>query len=236
MSKDALFAAHLPPLTLPASFPIIRQGESRHCANAAPWGRSSDGAGPMKVITFLAVLAGLLALAAPVAAAQAPGGPPPPPPADVRPDAAPLAPPLLTPDAGKDAVIAWLSQNAPAAHGRTVYVNGTEAFWIEHQDVDPKNDMKITATIHTENFADPGNVWRSSYEVTQFDCETQQQQHVYLTRYPGNALTGEVKKEGSIIRHYDFVGPTSLDFTHLRVVCLGVYDHLRPRPYTVQLP
>jgi hypothetical protein len=189
----------------------------------------------MKVVKSLAALAGLLALAgAPGAIAQAQTGNPPPP--GARPEAAPLTPALLTPDAQRDAVIAWLSQNVPAAHGHTVYVNGTEAFWIEHQDVDPKNELKITATIHAENFADAGDAWRSSYQVTQFDCESQQQQHVYLTRYPGNGLTGEVKKQGEIIRHYDFVGPTTLDFAHLRVVCLAAYDHQRPRPYAVQLP
>jgi len=186
----------------------------------------------MKVVTTLAAAFALCGAAG--AFAQAPGGGPPPP-ADVRPDAAPLTPTLLAPDAPKDAVTAWLAQNAPAARGHTVYVNGTEAFWIEHQDVDARNDMKITATIHAENVADADSAWRSSYEVTQFDCETQQQQRVYLARYPGNALTGEVRKEAALIRHYDFVGPTTLDFTHLRVVCLAVYDHLRPRPYSVQV-
>ena len=192
----------------------------------------------MKVVTTLTALVGLVGLGATAsgALAQAPGVPPPLPPADVRPASAAQLAPLLTPDAQRDAVIAWLSQNVPSAHGRTVYISGTEAFWIEHQDVDAKNEMKITATIHAENFADPNDLWRSSYQVTQFDCETQQQQHVYLTRYPGNGLSGEVKKEGELIRRYEFVGPTSLDFTHLRVVCLSVSDHLRPRPYTVQVP
>jgi len=188
----------------------------------------------MKVVTTLAGLAGFWAMANSVFA-QAPVGEAPPPPPSGS-DSAALSPSLLSPDAQRDAVIAWLSRNVPAAHGRTVYVNGTEAFWIEHQDVDPRNDLKITATIHSENFADPNSPWRSTYEVTQFDCESQQQEHLYLTRYPGAALTGEVRKQAALIRHYDFVGPTTLDFAHLRVVCLAAYDRLRARPYTVQVP
>jgi hypothetical protein len=189
----------------------------------------------VKPMIGLAVLVGLWT-AANAAPAQAPVSSLLPQPADVRPDAGALLPTLLGPDPQRETVMAWLTQNIPAARGRTVYVNGTEAFWIEHQDVDPRNEMKITATLHTEDIADPGAAWRSSYQVTQFDCESQQQQHVYLTLYPGNGLTGEVKKQGAILRHYEFVGPTTLDFAHIRVVCLSAYDHVRARPYALQVP
>ena len=187
----------------------------------------------------VSALAMLSLFAVAPATAQTPGlnGPPPPPqPADVRPDAAPLTPTLLAPGATREAIVAWLSQNVPTAHGKTVYVNGTEAFWIEHADVDAKNDMKITATLHAENFADGDATWRSSYQVTQFDCETQQQMHVYLTWYPGAAMTGAVRKQTQLIKRGEFVGPTTQDFAHLRVVCLAAYDRLRPRPYAVQVP
>jgi hypothetical protein len=147
-----------------------------------------------------------------------------------------LTPPLLDRDANRAAITAWLTQNAPASRGRLVYVNGEEAFWIEHQDIDARNPMKITATIHAEVFADPGAQYRSSYEVTEFDCEFQQKQHLYLTRYPGNGLTGEAWKAGQLIPHGEFVQPTALDFAHLRAACLPAYDQIRKRTYTIQLP
>ena len=101
------------------------------------------------------------------------------------------APPaLLAPDAPREAIAAWLAQNLPASRGKQVYINGGEAFWVEHEDVDSKNSMLITATIESENIADTDLTWRSAYQVTQFDCEKQQQYRIYLTRYLGNGLTG----------------------------------------------
>lgn len=148
----------------------------------------------------------------------------------------PYMPSLIAPDANHDQIVGWLARNVPASRGRTVYINGDEAFWIEHQDPDPRNDMKLEATIHTESFAGQSRQWRSSYEVTEFDCEYQQQAHVYVSRYPGTGLTGEASKESPMIRHGEFVSPTSLDFGHLRAACLTIYDQIRRRLYQVQVP
>lgn len=197
------------------------------------------------------ILAGvLITCAAASACAQTPAENRPPPeygssptPAAAEPGAAraptaapPLTPPLLPADASRQTIIAWLQANVPASRGRLVYVNGAEAFWIEHQDIDPRDDLKVTATIQAENFADPDLGWRSSYEVTQFDCENQQQLHDYLTRYPGAALTGPPAREQQLIRHNDFVSPIALDFGHLRAACLVAYDQIRKRLYTIQMP
>jgi hypothetical protein len=147
---------------------------------------------------------------------------------------APLA--LLAPDAPREAIAAWLSQNIPTSRGRQVYINGGEAFWIEHEDADPKNGMVVTATIESENIADQELAWRSAYQVTQFDCEKQQQYRIYLTRYLGSGLTGEVTKDAPLIKRSDFVSPTSMDFAHIRAVCLPAYDRIRKRTYTVTVP
>jgi len=151
--------------------------------------------------------------------------------------AAPLAPPaLLAPDAPREAIGAWLAQNLPASRGRQVYINGGEAFWIEHEDADSKNGMLITATIESENIADSELTWRSAYQVTQFDCEKQQQYHIYLTHYVGNGLTGDVTKDAPLIKRSEFVPPTAMDFAHVRAVCLPAYDRIRKRTYTVTVP
>ncbi len=173
-----------------------------------------------------------LLLAAGAAAAQAP-----PPAAVSQPGAAPIAPPaLLAPDAPREAIGAWLAQNLPASRGRQVYINGGEAFWVEHEDVDSKNSMLVTATIESENIADSQLTWRSAYQVTQFDCEKQQQYHIYLTHYVGNGLTGEVTKDAPLIKRSEFVPPTAMDFAHVRAVCLPAYDRVRKRTYTVTVP
>jgi len=151
--------------------------------------------------------------------------------------AAQAAPPaLLAPDAPREAIAAWLAQNLPASRGKQVYINGGEAFWVEHEDVDSKNGMLITATIESENIADTDLTWRSAYQVTQFDCEKQQQYRIYLTRYLGNGLTGEVTKDAPLIKRSDFIAPTSMDFAHIRAVCLPAYDRVRKRTYTVTVP
>ena len=151
--------------------------------------------------------------------------------------AAQAAPPaLLAPDAPREAIAAWLAQNLPASRGKQVYINGGEAFWVEHEDVDSKNSMLITATIESENIADANVTWRSAYQVTQFDCEKQQQYRIYLTRYLGNGLTGGVSKDAPLIKRSDFISPTSMDFAHIRAVCLPAYDRVRKRTYTVTVP
>jgi len=178
----------------------------------------------MKRANVAAVVAAIVC--APSAMAQTP-----------PPGAAPVAPPaLLAPDAPREAIAAWLAQNLPASRGKQVYINGGEAFWIEHEDVDSKNSMLITATIESENIADADLTWRSSYQVTQFDCEKQQQYRIYLTRYLGNGLTGGVTKDSPLIKRSDFVSPVSMDFAHVRAVCLPAYDRIRKRTYTVTVP
>ena len=170
-------------------------------------------------------------------AASAAGAQPAPPAPVAQGGAAPVAPPaLLAPDAPREAIGAWLAQNLPGSRGKQVYINGGEAFWIEHEDVESKNAMVITATIESENIADTGLNWRSAYQVTQFDCEKQQQYHIYLTHYVGNGLTGEVTKDAPLIKRSDFVPPTAADFAHVRAVCLPAYDRIRKRTYTVTVP
>jgi hypothetical protein len=185
----------------------------------------------------LAILASAGIACAAAAQTPPPNAAPPPAAAAAPVDtSAPVHPTLLAADPPREVVVGWLARFVPASRGRQVYVNGDEAFWIEHQDVDAHNDLKITATLHVENFGDTALPYRSSYQVTQFDCESQQQLHHYLTRYTGNGLTGEVKKDSPLIKHSAFVGPTTLDFAHLRAVCLTAYDHIRKRPYTTDVP
>ena len=76
----------------------------------------------------MAVAVGALAVAA---SAQAPAynrPPPPPPPMGVPATGAAANPPLLSPDAPHEAVTMWLWRNAPSSRGRSVYINGEEAF------------------------------------------------------------------------------------------------------------
>ena len=171
----------------------------------------------------IACAAVVCAMGAMTASAQTPAAnaapPPMPPMADVNSNTSgPVRPNLLAADPPREVVVNWLSRFVPASRGREVYVNGEEAFWIEHQDVDARNNLRITATLHEENFGDATLPWRSTYQVTQFDCENQQQLHFYLTRYTGNGLTGDVNKNSPLINHNEFVGPTTLDFAHLRAV------------------
>ena len=179
----------------------------------------------MKTLVRVAILASLLAAGTAAAQAPPPGG------------GASVAPPaLLAPDAPREAIAACLGQNLPASRGKQVYINGGEAFWIEHEDVDSKNSMLITATLESENISDADLTWRSAYQVTQFDCEKQQQYRIYLTRYLGNGLTGGVTKDSPLIKRSDFIAPTSMDFAHIRAVCLPAYDRIRKRTYTVTVP
>ena len=143
---------------------------------------------------------------------------------------------LLTAEATHDAVARWLADNVPSSRGKTVYVSGPQAFWYEHQDRDPKRPMHVTATIHSENFADADSQARSTYEVTDFDCEKQTEYRIYLRRYMGPDLSGDVRKEGELLKLSRFVSPTDEDYAHLRTVCLPVYDELRKRTYEMVVP
>jgi len=145
-------------------------------------------------------------------------------------------PPLLQSNAPREDIIRWLSVNAPSSKGRTVYVSGGEAFWIEHVDRDPKNAMRVAATLHTEYFADLANDIRSVYQVTEFDCEKQTQYTIYVRSYLGNGLTGEARKDTPMLRMTSFISPISADFPHIRAVCLPVYDTLHKRTYALTVP
>jgi hypothetical protein len=133
-------------------------------------------------------------------------------------------------------VTAWLARYLPASHGRQVYVSGPEAFWIEHVDVDGHDAATLTAAIHAEIYSGAPVRWRSTYELTRFDCESQQQRRYYLTRYTGTGLTGEMNRTTPMFRTSEFIAPTSADFAHIRAVCLSVYDRARPRTYVVSVP
>jgi hypothetical protein len=135
-----------------------------------------------------------------------------------------------------EAVASWLARNVPASRGREVFVSGDEAFWFEHQDRDARRPMHVVATIHTETFEGAESEFRSSYQVTDFDCERQTQHHVYLRRYRGLNLSGDVREEHEILNLASFVGPTNPDYAHLRTVCLPVYDEIRKRTYSVTVP
>ncbi len=145
-------------------------------------------------------------------------------------------PTLLGADAPREDIIRWLSVNAPSSKGRQVYVSGGEAFWIEHVDKDPKNAMRLVATIHTEYFSALSNDIRSVYQVTQFDCEKQSEYTIYVRSYLGSGLTGEARKDGPIMRFSAFISPISADFPHIRAVCLPVYDTLHKRTYALTVP
>ena len=155
-----------------------------------------------------------------------------------KPDPAPAAtsPSYINAAATHEAVARWLAQTVTSSRGREVFVSGGEAFWFEHQDRDARHPMHVTATIHTESFADVPTEFRSSYQVTDFDCERQTQHHVYLRRYRGPDLSGEVKEEHEILNLASFVGPTDQDYAHLRTVCLPVYDEIRKRTYSITVP
>ena len=90
----------------------------------------------------------------------------------------PPSPDLLPPEAGHDEIARWLADHAPSSRGKEVFVSGAQAFWFEHQDRDAKSPMHVVATIHTENFADRDSEIRSSYQVTDFDCEKQTQYRI----------------------------------------------------------
>jgi hypothetical protein len=145
-------------------------------------------------------------------------------------------PPLLDVNAPREDIIRWLGVNAPSSKGRTVYVSGGEAFWIEHIDRDPKSAMKLVATVHTEYFGDLANDIRSVYQVTQYDCEKQTQYTIYVRSYLGAGLTGEARKDTPILRMNTFISPISADFPHIRAVCLPVYDTLHKRTYALTVP
>ena len=145
-------------------------------------------------------------------------------------------PPLLQSSAPREDIIRWLSVNVPSSKGRTVYVSGGEAFWIEHIDRDPKSAMKLVATLHTEYFADLANDIRSVYQVTQFDCEKQTQYTIYVRSYLGAGLTGEARKDTPMLKLTSFISPISPDFAHIRAVCLPVYDTLHKRTYALTVP
>ena len=145
-------------------------------------------------------------------------------------------PPLLQPNAPREDIIRWLGVNAPSSKGRTVYVSGGEAFWIEHIDRDAKSAMKVVATLHTEYFADLANDIRSVYQVTQFDCEKQTQYTIYVRSYLGTGLTGEARKDTPMLKMTNFISPISADFPHIRAVCLPVYDTLHKRTYALTVP
>jgi len=156
-------------------------------------------------------------------------------PAPTSADGAPVAT-MLPPDATHEAVARWLAINAPSSRGKEVFVSGPEAFWFEHQDRDAKNPMHVTATIHSENFANRDTEIRSAYEVTDFDCEKQTEYRIYLRRYLGPDQTGDVRKETVILKLAKFVGPMDQDYAHLRTVCLPVYDEVRRRTYSITVP
>ena len=145
-------------------------------------------------------------------------------------------PPLLQSNAPREDIIRWLGVNAPSSKGRTVYVSGGEAFWIEHVDRDAKNAMRVSATLHTEYFADLANDIRSVYQLTEFDCEKQTQYNIYVRSYLGAGLTGEARKDTPMVKMNNFISPISADFPHIRAVCLPVYDTLHKRTYALTVP
>ena len=142
----------------------------------------------------------------------------------------------LTGEATHEAVARWLADNAPSSRGHEVFVSGDEAFWYEHQDRDAKAPMHVVATIHTETFGDASAPFRSSYQLVDFDCEHQTQKRIYLRRYQGADLTGEVRKETHLLNLAQFVSPIDPDYAHLRTVCLPVYDEIRRRTYAITVP
>ncbi|MDR3507427.1 MAG: hypothetical protein P4L64_05970 [Caulobacteraceae bacterium] len=161
---------------------------------------------------------------------------PAPPPPIASASAAPAPPALLTAEASHEAVTRWLADNVPSSRSKTVYVSGTEAFWIEHEDHDPKKPMRVVATIHSETFAETGSEDRSVYQVTEYDCEKQTQYQIYLRRYPGSDLSGEARKDKTLLKTAQFVSPVDQDYAHLRTVCLPIYDQNRKRTYSITIP